>query len=901
MSESSPSSSKSSFASGGAPEKTLRQGLDALTRKDYTSAIRHLSKLQQNFSAAGSVRLKARIGLVQALEGNGQIAKAIALCQTLENHSQAKIQQWAETTLRRLREPTHDASTARPETTGASGFQPLAPANEVPKPEPAYRPASATADSDLSGFQPLEPLENTTQPSGNVLPAPKQNASSPEVPTAPQNYHDETSASPVVSDLSDLATDGSFSDAPSSDRASDFPSSQSEWPTSSTVDSAGGEVEPSPPPPSLFHYEHLNSLIAPNEQEPDSSDRSVSSTSVSSTAVAMPTPAANDQTLVAEDDETSQPWQFQYAGRLKRLRPLPSNKWTLVKIWGIQVVTVMALFWVSRTFVQQVLPLIAKVLESFRWLVRIPTGWQYRTHTMPVILGLAILFLASPWLLDWLFKRAYKQKPLAIQKLKQTHPEGCRLLHRIRQQRGWSLPELRELPTDAPLIFCYGWLPRYSRIVISRGLLKRLDDQEFATLMGYELTHITSWTAPGMSLVAVLLQLLHQGYWQTAQWGDRHANRFLKTLAAASSVLSYALYWVVRKVSIPLSRVRVRLSDRQATEWTGNPNALVRALIKLEDGIADTICVAGQTPPLLESTDLLTPCGYETAITVGSIYPSREFLECLNWDTQNPYRHWLSFNSSHPLLGERLRHLTGYALRWKLTPELSPDRLTQTNSSSQASFKDYWLPFVQQISPYISPLLGLVIVMALWFLGGLFRPLGIWQVGWLYGDQGLLRGLVLIGVGVAIMLRINRYFPDILTANRLTDPSLPKLVANPMGLPTDSLPLRLKGSLLGRRGIANWLGQDLILKTSTGLIKLHFLSSLGAIGNVFIHPQHPTDWVGRSLDIQGWFRRGAIAWLDVDRFLKSGKVVARSNHPVWSVLLSLTFCALGIYTLLQGQ
>ena len=925
MSESSPPSSTSSFASGDPSEETLRQGLDALARKDYTLAIRYLSKLQQNFAASGSVRLKARIGLVQAFEGSGQIVEAIALCQTLEHHPQAKIQRWAETTLRKLKGQAHTPSKAELETFDRSGFQPLEPSGEAITQEAESkrstvvsdaddpsgfqsfelpedtseadhftdRPAAVSNTSSPSGFQPLEPSESSTQSSGFVLLPSDANSSSTET-SAPQNLRDYPSTSPG-NDAGDFTADVPGTDTSTGDRTSSFAASQSDSSVSPTVDAStvDSPVEPSAPQTSLFHYEHLNSLSPPTDQPPGSI---VSDTDTSAASEAIAT-----QPSASEAAEKSQPWQFPYAGRLKRLRPMPTSKWALVKIWGIQAITVILLFWVCRAFVQQVLPLVADVLESVRWLVRIPTSWQYRTHTMPVILGLGMLLLASPWLLDWLLGRVYKQKPLSIQKLKQTHPEGCRLLRRIGQQRGWLLPALRELPTDAPLIFSYGWLPRYSRIVISRGLLKRLEDEEFATLMGYELTHITIWTAPVMSLVAVLLQLLHQGYWQMAQWGDRRANRFLKTLAAAISILSYTLYWIVRKVTIPLSRVRVNFCDRQATEWTGNPNALVRALIKLEDGIAATLSLAGHTPSIVESTDLLTPIGYETAITPGSIYPNPEFLELLNWDTQNPYRHWLSFNSSHALLGERLKRLTGYALQWQLTPELLPTQTSQTQAQSKATFWDYWFPFLQQISPYISPLIGLVVVMILWFLGGLFRPLGIWQVGWLYGDQGLLRGLILIGVGVAIMLRINRYFPDILAANRIMNPSLPKLLADPTGLPTDSVPLRLQGTLLGRRGIANWLCQDLILKTPTGLLKLHFLSSLGAIGNAFIHPQHPTEWVGRSINVQGWLRRGAIAWLDIDHFLKSGKVVARSNHPIWSVLLSLTFCGLGIYTLLRGQ
>ncbi|MBE7386008.1 MAG: M48 family metalloprotease [Leptolyngbya sp. SIO1E4] len=862
MSETPPSTSKAFSSSEGSPEETLKQGLAALKQKHYTTAIRCLAKLSQNLSASGSLRLKARVGLVQALKGNDQIPEAIALCQKLEKHPQPKVQQWAKTTLAKLTTLAVSSSSA-----------------------------AAPEVSDRSGFQPLEPSESTPLTSGGV-PASEAEAPASDVP----DFEDKSATAAVDATAATTAPNGQ-------DIAVTSAAPSPLYSPSEAVYNAGDAPTPQT---SLFHYERLNDAsfagglpsetALPTTEDPEKAPPSTPSTAASEPSAASEPLAASETPAASE-----RPWQFSYAGRLERLRTLPVDKWALAKVWGIQAITVIVLFWVCRAFTQWALTQVAKLLRPIAGIFSMPLGWQYQQHTFLVLVGMGVLLLASPWLLDWLLGQACDQKALSIQKLKQTHPEGCRLLRRIGQQRGWLLPVIRELPTEAPLIFSYGWLPRYSRIVVSRGLLNRLDDEEFATLIGYELTHFTTWTVPFMSLVATLLLLLHQGYWQTARWGDRYASRFIKTVAAALSAFCYALYWVVRKVSIPLSRVRVHLGDRQATEWTGNPNALVRALIKLEVGIAETLCQSGYTPPLVESTDLLTPCGYETAISLGSIYPDGTFPQLLNWDIQNPYRHWLAFNSSHPLLGERRIRLTGYALRWQLAPEMPVSlATTQVSLRSKAAFWDYWWPFLQQISPYIGPLVGVLVAMVLWFLGGIFNPLGVWQVSWLYGDQSLLRGSLFIGLGVGIMVRINRYFPDIIAANRLANPTLPSLLKNPMALPTDSRPLRLQGTLMGRQGIANWLCQDLILQTPTGLLKLHFLSSLGAIGNLFMHPHHPIGWVGRSLEVQGWFRRGAIAWLDVDSFLKSGKVVTRGNHPVWSVLLSLASCALGLYILLQG-
>jgi len=845
-----PPSSQASSASGDAPEQRLRQGLAALKRADYAAAIDRLSTLSQDATASSTQRTKARIGLVKALKNDGQVAQAIAQCQSLVTHSQTKVQQWAQTTLTELNQLAQPPSPSPSTAANLSGFRPL-----------------DAAAGDVSGFTPLAP--DASSP-------PKAESQSLQ-PSDSEVFQSEPP--PPSTPIGDARNTGAGDDL--RDRTASQPSS-------STVEPARSAASPEP---SLFHYETLNQTTAlPSAvTDPPPSPLDTETTEVSP-----------ESTATASVNSDAAPWQVDSGDRQSQLRSLPDSPWRPYQLWGTQLLVAIVLFWVCREFVQWVLFQLARGLMSLTWLVRVPVNWRFSDHTLLTLMLLGIFLLSSPWLLDALLSRAYGQKVMTMQTLKQSHPESCRLLRRIGQQRGWLSPALRELPTETPLIFSYGWSPRHGRIVISRGLLNRLDDAEFATVVGYELTHFVQQTLPLMSLVAVLLQGLYQGYWQLARWADRRKG-FVQFVAATLAALSYGGYWVIRKVSCPLSRVRASGCDRQTTEWTGNPNAWARTLLKLEAGIAETIAAEGGTPALVESTDLLTPYGYEAAISLGSLYGDPVFPQLLKWDTQNPYRHWLTVNSSHPPLGDRLKHLTQYALQWQLGPEVPlPSTTAQVSHRGKETFWSYWIPFLLQIAPYIGPLLGGAIAMGLWFIGGVVEPLGIWQLGWLYGDRSVLWGSLLIGTGIGIMVRINPYFPDISTQNRLNHPTLASLLKNPMALPTDSRPVRLRGQLLGRRGVANWLCQDLILKTPDGLVKVHFLSTLGAISNLFIHARHPARWLGRETEIQGWFRRGAIAWVDIDRLFSNGKLATRGNHPMWSVLLSLSACAYGLYLLFRG-
>jgi hypothetical protein len=170
----------------------------------------------------------------------------------------------------------------------------------------------------------------------------------------------------------------------------------------------------------------------------------------------------------------------------------------------------------------------------------------------------------------------------------------------------------------------------------------------------------------------------------------------------------------------------------------------------------------------------------------------------------------------------------------------------------------------------------------------------------MWKDPSLLRGCILIGFSIGMFLRINPFFPDITRANTQSEPELPDLLADPAALPLDSQPIRLQGKLIGNRGFANMLSQDLILKSNTGLIKLHFTSPLGVFGNLIPQSPRPQDFINNTVLVTGWFRRGATSWIDVDRIqIERGKPV-KSSHPLWATFISTLAALWGLYIITKG-
>jgi Zn-dependent protease with chaperone function len=520
----------------------------------------------------------------------------------------------------------------------------------------------------------------------------------------------------------------------------------------------------------------------------------------------------------------------------------------------------------------------------------------------PLIAILIGLFVASPWILDGLLWIGYGMRSLTTAELARFSPETHRLLQRFCQQHKIPIPKLGLLPTQAPVIFTYGCFPQFARIAVSQGLMDQLAEDEIAAIYASELGHIFHWNFCWMSWVAVVLQIPYTIYQQSAiasDWLRNYATRnniiakLLKVGAAFIAILSatsYGMFWVLRWSGLWLSKQRIEYSDRQACNLTGNPNGLARALLKISIATAQTIQTQQKTDELLEGFELLTPIGYRNALTLGSFINRMSLSSLLKWDHVNVDRDWLLLNNSHPLIGERLATLMSYAQSWQLEPELELLDLVPMSPAKTRIF--------QQGAPFFWSAIGIAIALLFWSLAHIAYRLGYERLNWLASDYKLFFSFAFLGFGLGTILRFNRFFRERGIGNREQGSvSLVDLLTQPDLIPVDSRSLSLEGVLLGRSGTSNNLAQDLTLQTKDGLIKLHFLSQLGVIGNL-LNRSHPSHLIGQTVTISGWFRRGATPWMDVATIKASNHPILHSGHQIWSTIVATSSILAGLILIL---
>jgi Zn-dependent protease with chaperone function len=628
-----------------------------------------------------------------------------------------------------------------------------------------------------------------------------------------------------------------------------------------------------------------NSLDSPQVDAESSSEQleGVIKNNISTTSPEL----ANPDLLGSVSKIVTQPVNIYWrqARRAKIWQPLRKPNWLLSILSCLLAAgTFMALFWVLQALLKFAMDLTNQILDKLPYLKPLPL--LYSNPSLFILVLLLVLMGLSPWLIDALLASFYNQQNLSKEVLHTHSRETFRIIQRTCQQRHWGIPKLRVLPISAPIMLSYGNLPKTARITVSQGLLDQLSDDEIATIYALALGQIGRWDFYVMSLALLVTMPFYKLYQQASTWGDNSKKKIWRWANIGLASLSYGIWCLLTGTTLLNSRFRLYYSDRQASEITGNPNGLIRALLKTAIGVAADIQRQEHTSWQMESLNLLAPVSYQQSLSLGSIVGHLPLEIFLMWESFNPYRRWFTINNSHPLMGDRIERLCQISRHWHLEPEL---RLT-TQESCQVKLQSFLL----QIAPWFGIPVSFLLAVMFWLVWQTAFAIHLLNLKWIYDDWHFVTGFLMIGFSIGTVMRINAFFPEIRPFNLQADEQLSQLLTDPSVLPIDSVSVRLVGKLLGRRGTANSLAQDLILQSSTGLVKLHHISWLGQSIN-------PQEWIGRQIIVTGWLRRGATPWIDIQTLETQGGKTINSPHPIWSTVLAVIAQAWGAYIMLTAQ
>jgi Zn-dependent protease with chaperone function len=520
------------------------------------------------------------------------------------------------------------------------------------------------------------------------------------------------------------------------------------------------------------------------------------------------------------------------------------------------------------------------------------SAWLLTIAIVTTILSV-LMFFMSPWIIDITQKQYHRIQWITLADLDEKSPEAVEIIENFCEKYNIFVPRLGWIEDDAPVAFTYGVISNSTRIVVSRGLFDCLDDDEIAAVYAYQLGRIRNKSFAVLTFVSAPVQVLYYIYVLLSRQSYRAKSA--KQVWQVAATFANTLYSLSNYLLVWLSQTSTILSDRFASEITGNPNALARALPKMARQMLPYNQPAMPTNRLLESTRALGICDRQTMTAIGLAMeiayvgqtdqdPYRVFL----WELFNPWRRWLQLHSTHPLVGERLKILSGYSKQLGLSTEYDFSELLKEEKklNKKRLYRNFWRDLLIQISPFIGVAIAAIIALILYFLF----------------NRWLLLSLSMIGLGLGFMFQGSLRYPDF---RKVSDTDLVSLLIDPYASYVQGTPVQIPGELLGYGTDEFYIGYSMRLEDQGGLAFINYIPNFR---QWLIDPSNTIKNLemlcDRSVLASGWFRRGQFPMIDLstlqpimeDRPNQRASLI--SYHQFWNNIGSSMLVLLGLALLL---
>ncbi len=193
------------------------------------------------------------------------------------------------------------------------------------------------------------------------------------------------------------------------------------------------------------------------------------------------------------------------------------------------------------------------------------------------------MLFAQWWFSDSLAMSAMRAVVVTPEQAPQLHA----LVDRVCAMADMDKPRIGVADSDVPNAFATGRTPSRSVIVVTTGLLKRLDQEELEGVLAHELSHVAHRDVTVMT-IASFTAILAGFMARSVMWSSMGRNRDQNTavIFMVVMVVSVIVYFISYILMRALSRYRELGADRGAALLTGRPSALARALQKISGDMA---------------------------------------------------------------------------------------------------------------------------------------------------------------------------------------------------------------------------------------------------------------------------------------------------------------------------
>ncbi|MBI1349822.1 MAG: zinc metalloprotease HtpX [Actinomycetales bacterium] len=189
----------------------------------------------------------------------------------------------------------------------------------------------------------------------------------------------------------------------------------------------------------------------------------------------------------------------------------------------------------------------------------------------------ALLF-GQWWFSDSLAMSSMRAKIVTPEQAPQLHA----IVDRVCAMADMPKPRVGIANSDVPNAFATGRSQSRAVVVVTTGLLRRLDPEELEGVLAHELSHVAHRDVTVMT-IASFTAILAGFMTRSVMWSSMGRNRDQNTAVVflVVTLVSVVVYFLSYLLIRALSRYRELGADRGAALLTGRPSALARALQKI--------------------------------------------------------------------------------------------------------------------------------------------------------------------------------------------------------------------------------------------------------------------------------------------------------------------------------
>jgi heat shock protein HtpX len=205
----------------------------------------------------------------------------------------------------------------------------------------------------------------------------------------------------------------------------------------------------------------------------------------------------------------------------------------------------------------------------------------YIAFTLAIVMN-----VGSYWASDKLVLKMYKAQEVSPQQA----PALYEIVESLTRAAGLPMPKVYIIPQESPNAFATGRNPKHAAVAVTSGILRLLDRDELAGVLGHELAHVKHRDILISTIAAIMAGAITM-LASMARWaaifgafggGDRRrqgGSSFLPSL-----VMMIVAPIAAMMIQMAISRSREYMADADGAKISGHPLWLASALKKLQQG-----------------------------------------------------------------------------------------------------------------------------------------------------------------------------------------------------------------------------------------------------------------------------------------------------------------------------